>query len=203
MITGEKLKNFLAFWAPMTLPEFKKGTQENTDLLKEFSDLGSTLATLHDDAIAEITTEFKAELDDISAATTEMRSRAAQLLTASGFVAVLATIGTALPPQLAGVIVMSVVVAAALYALIGTMWLTTQALAVRQWNDLSVVPGDHASARHMKEHYASQLYQVRRSNDIRLEVPVGYLRDAYWYFFLTVLLFLLDVIIRYLPFAHS
>ena len=54
----------------------------------------------------------------------------------------------------------------------------------------------------MKEHYASQMYQVRRSNDIRLQVPVGYLRDAYWYFFLTVVLFVLVVIVRYLPFAH-
>jgi hypothetical protein len=202
MISRERLTNFLKFGAPMKLPEFEKGTQESTDLGKEFTDLDSTLSTLHDDALAEITTEFKAELDTTSSSTSEMRSRAAQLLAASGFVAVLATIGTALPPKLIGVIVMCVVVAAALYALIGTMWLTTQALAVREWNDLKIIPVAHLSAREMKEHYASQLYQVRRANDIRLEVPVGYLRDAYWYFFLTVILFLLDVIIRFLPFAH-
>lgn len=74
---------------------------------------------------------------------------------------------------------------------------------MREWNDLKITPSAQLSAREMKEQYASQLYQVRRSNDIRLEIPVGYLRDAYWYFFLTVLLFLLDVIIRYLPFAHA
>jgi hypothetical protein len=203
MITRKRLKNFLTFWAPMTLAEFDAKDNPTQELAKEFADLDSTLSSLHDDALAQIITEFKDDLDATSSSISEMRSRAAQLLTASGFVAVLATIGTALPSKLAGVILTCLAVAAALYALVGTMWLTTQALAVRKWNILQLAPTADLSARRIREIYASKLYQVRRSNGIRLEVPVGYLRDAYWYFFATVILFVLDVILRYLPFAHA
>jgi hypothetical protein len=80
----------------------------------------------------------------------------------------LATTGTALPSKVLGIVVTCVVVAAALYALVGTMWLTTQALAVREWNILQLVPSARLSERRIKEVDASQLYLVRRSNDIRL-----------------------------------
>jgi len=203
VISLERLGNFLTFWAPMTLPEFDEGTAPNQELTKEFANLDTTLGTLDDGGINQIITEFKDALDATSSSVKEMRSRAAQLLAASGFVAVLATIGTALPPKLPGIVLTCLIVAAALYALVGTMWLTTQALAVREWNILRLAPTARLSERRIKEIYASQLYQVRRSNDIRLEVPVGYLRDAYWYFFATVILFVVDVIVRYLPFAHA
>ena len=160
----------------MSLPEFDDGTEPNQELTKEFADLDNTLGTLDDGGLNQIITEFKDNLDATSASVTEMRSRAAQLLAASGFVAVLATIGTALPSKVLGIVVTCVVVAAALYALVGTMWLTTQALAVREWNILQLAPTARLSERRIKEVYASELYQVRRSNDIRLEVPVGYLR---------------------------
>jgi hypothetical protein len=202
-----KLKRFavvhLAFWAPMKLPEFDPGTPENDKLRAEFSRVDNTVATLNDAGLAQIVTEFKDDLDANRSSITEMRGRAAQLLAATGFVAVLATLGTALPPKLGGRIVTYVLVFMALYALIGTLWLTTQALRVRSWNNLDLVPIPHLSARRIQETYASELYRVRRCNGIRLSLPVGYLRDAYWYFFATVVFFVLLVIVRYLPFAHA
>jgi|HubBroStandDraft_4_1064222.scaffolds.fasta_scaffold141552_2 hypothetical protein len=202
-----KIWNFamahIFFWRKIPQPYFVDGTTQATALAAEFDALETTIGTLDNDALTQITTEFKDELDANGASVTEMRSRAAQLLTASGFVAVLATIGTAVPPKLAGQVLTYVLVAIALYALFGTMWLTTQALAVREWNVLQLKPTARLSARRMKEIYAHQLYQVRRSNAIRLRVPVGYLRDAYWFFFITVVLFVVLVIVRYLPFAHA
>lgn len=193
----------LAFWAPLHLPEFIPGTRASDKLAAEFAKVDGVLATLDDAGLAQIITEFKDDLDANRSSISEMRSRAAQLLAAAGFVAVLATLGTALPPKPGGQIVTYVLVFLALYALIGTMWLTTQALAVRSWNSLDLVPIPHLSARRIKETYASELHRVRRCNGVRLQVPVGYLRDAYWYFFATVGSFVLLVIVRYLPFAHA
>src|SRR5580700_6735514 len=141
---GETMKiwNFamahIFFWRKIPQPYFVDGTTQATALAAEFDALETTIGTLDNDALTQITTEFKDELDANGASVTEMRSRAAQLLTASGFVAVLATIGTAVPPKLAGQVLTYVLVAIALYALFGTMWLTTQALAVREWNVLQL-----------------------------------------------------------------
>jgi ABC-type multidrug transport system fused ATPase/permease subunit len=193
----------LFFWLPIPLPELTPGTPEADQIAAEVEEVERTLETLDKDGMGQVVTEFKDDLDAVRSSITEMRSRSAQLLAATGFVAVLATLGTSLPPKLAGVVLTAVLVFLALYALVGTLWLTTQALRVRSWDQLDLVPGAHLPVLRIQQIYAKELYRVRRLLGIRLEVPVGYLRDAYWYFFATVVFFILLVIVRYLPFAHS
>jgi hypothetical protein len=82
------------------------------------------------------------------------------------------------------------------YALLGTLWLTVQALAVRSWDRLDEKPTKQMTPRRALEAHAYQVYLVRHKLAVRLSRPVGYLRDAYGFFFVTVVLICIIIGVR-------
>ena len=193
----------LAFWRPIALPELTPGTKRYTELQEELDDAAAAVRTLPDDALDEFITEDRAALTTCQTSVSETRSRAAQLLAVTGFITLLASLGTSPPGTAAGTALMVSVGLLAVYALVGTMWLTVSAIAVRSWDELVPRAIADDTARAMRERYAADVHRVRRKTRIRLERPVGYLRDAYWFFFATVALLVVIVILRFLPIVQA
>jgi hypothetical protein len=155
---------------------------------------------LGDTALLYLVSRLKDELVLVHTSISETRSRASQLLAVAGFVTVLATLGASIPSRGVTRVVSYALAAVALYALVGTLWLTAQALAVMSWEEVEVeAPAPGITLRRLHEAHLSDLYRVRCSLSVRLTRPVGYLRDAYWYFLATVVAILALVVLRFLP----
>jgi hypothetical protein len=185
----------LIFFIPIPLPELKRGTKEAAELDEELQRANASIATLDDDSLEGLVSLLDEELRTVRSSISEARSRAAQLLGVTGVIAVLAGLGSTsqtsvqlVPTKGAAQVLTLVFAGLAGYALLGTLWLTVQTLAVRSWEELKAEPVAQATSRRIREAHASQALAVRRKLTIRLSRPVGYLRDAYWFFFLTVVL---------------
>jgi len=127
----------------------------------------------------------------------DVRSRAGQLLAAAGFVAVLASIGSSIASNRARIFLTCVLMGLAIYGLLGTLWLTLQAVGVREWEPTMLEPVFDTRVREVKERHAGQLYRTCKRDALRLTIPAGYLMDAQWYFFGTIVLIVALVALRF------
>jgi hypothetical protein len=185
----------LFFFLPVRLPELEPGTTDNETLETALASVEQEIALLDDEALDYTLSALKDELSRVIADIAGVRSRAGQLLASTGFIAVLGSIGSSLPSSRAVLIIAYVVAALAVYALIGTLYLASQAQRVRHWEETRMEPVT-AGAHHLKELDASKLYRTCRKLSIRLERPAGYLADAQWFFFATVVLIITLVLLR-------
>ena len=203
------------FMWPVPLPELKPGKPEFKTLEAELAAHAAALTHLSGDGLDLVINALKDELARTLSDIDGVRSRAGQLLAATGFVAVLASIGSSLPKQKDLIILTYVLLGVAIFGLVGTLWLTTQAARVRQWeptlftspqefesvsDSAALAVREPASAeqlRHLKERYADELYRACRRDTERLRVPAGYLSDAQWYFFGTIAVIVALVVLQF------
>ena len=193
----------LNFFRPISLKELDPKTDEGKTFDRDMDLVWEDIHSLGDEALAKVTSMWEKELDQEQGSISETRSRAAQLLSVTGVVAVLAGLGNAtqnsvelVPTQGTAQILTLVLAAMTAYALLGTLWLTVQALAVRSWDRLDEKPTKQMTPRRVLELHAYQVYLVRHKLAVRLSRPVGYLRDAYGFFFVTVLLISIIIGVR-------
>lgn len=185
----------LLFFRSVPLTKLDSKTEEGKAFDRQMALIYEDIHTLDDEALDKLTSIWEQELDQVLGSISETRSRAAQLLSVTGVIAVLASLGSAtqnsiqLVPTEGTAQVLTLVLAAMTgYALLGTLWLTVQALAVRSWESLAEQPSKRMEYRRVREVHAHTIYVVRHKLAIRLSRPVGYLRDAYAFFFSTVVL---------------
>ncbi len=186
----------LFFFLPIRLPALESGTDAANELKAEFEECKKNIATLDDASLDLLNASLDDELKTVGVSISETRSRAAQLLAVTAFIAVLATLGASPPAKGVTQLLTLIFAGLAAYALLGTLWLTVQALAVRSWDEMTVKPIGRITARRMREEHAYNAYRVRRRLSIRRRRPVGYLRDAYWFFVGTVVLIVALVVVR-------
>jgi hypothetical protein len=193
----------LNFFRPIPLQELDPTTDEGKAFDRDMGLAWEDIHSLGDEALAKATPIWEKELDQEQASISETRSRAAQLLSVTGVVAVLAGLGNAtqnsvelVPTQGTAQVLTLVLAAMTAYALLGTLWLTVQALAVRSWDRLDEKPTKQMTPRRALEAHAYQVYLVRHKLAVRLSRPVGYLRDAYGFFFVTVVLICIIIGVR-------
>jgi hypothetical protein len=192
----EFIRDHLLFMLPVGVPELREGTPEFQKLEAELADAATALQKLAEDDLEVMVGGLKDELARKLADVDNVRSRAGQLLAATGFVAVLASIGSSLPSNRTLVLLTYVLLGLAIYGLLGTLWLTTQAARVRQW-ELTLLEPAPSNKGELQKRYAAHLYRACKRDALRLEVPVGYLSDAQWYFFGTIAVIVVLVALRF------
>jgi hypothetical protein len=192
------------FMLPVKVPELEEGKHEYQELEVKLAEAAAALAQMPAASLELMTGAMKDELARVLSDIDDVRSRAGQLLAATGFVSVLASIGSALPQSKPLILLTYGLIGLAIYGLLGTLWLTTQAARVRTWEvtvfepfgafepvnvsePLAVLHPDPAQqSRHLKERYVTELYRACKRDALRLEIPAGYLSDAQWFFFGTI-----------------
>jgi hypothetical protein len=186
----------LLFIWPVVVQELREGSPEYLRSEAELAAATTSLRRLSDDGLELMVGALKDELSRKLASLDNVRSRAGQLLAATGFVAVLASIGSSLPATKTLIVLTYVLMGLAVYGLLGTLWLSTQAVRVRRW-ELTILEPALATTRELQERYAAQLYRTCKRDALRLEVPTRYLSDAQWYFFATIAVIVALVVLHF------
>jgi hypothetical protein len=169
-VVWEVVRYHLLFFLPVDLPELDSGTPEHQGLEDEFAMVQRNIAACKDDALDYTITGLKEELSRAITDISDVRTRGGQLLTVTGFIALLGTVGSSLPIGKAAQVLTYVLAGLALYALVGTLYLTSQVLRVREWEGTIVKPTS-GTARSLKESNALQLYRICTRLALKLQRP--------------------------------
>ena len=182
-------RNFLTFWVSVEVCDaLKPDTQPGKTFEKQMGELREEIARLTPETVEFLAKVWRDELAGVSGDIDTTRARAGQLLAVAGFLSALGALGSAATvaswerwATLAAAVPLA-------FFFIGTLWLTYGAIKVSQWDLLRLNPppatvrGELAAAR---VEYAWGLLSVATRLRLRLEVPAGYLKDAYKYFAIT------------------
>ena len=182
----------------MPFPEFAENTEAHSRLEADEKGVVSDLGWLKDDTLREIMDAWLLELSHAREDLWQTRQRAGSLLTAAGFLSVIATL---VPSSHSGLTLGPLAwlnLALLAYFFIGTVWLTIAAIRVGEWDSLGVRPPEFGrnASRKLRQERAHQIYIAGRNYRIRLNGPTGYLRDAFTYFAATIVLLFLLVLVR-------
>jgi hypothetical protein len=173
---------------PAYVLELKEGTPERANWLAERKAAEQAISRMSLGTVQVLTEIYLRDMAEAEEDLVQTRQRAAQLLAATGFVGVLSGLVQSLTTNDAyrGIIVGSLIVLAVVF--LGTIWNTVSALRVVPWERIRIDPILVRSPLAIRREYLKDLFVAARQHRYRLTVPVGALRDAYYFFAATVLL---------------
>lgn len=179
----------VAFFIPVRLPELDPRSEAGKKFRQELKDAETSIIGLPDDVVAEVEVAWAAELGNINQTLDTTRIRASQLLTVTGLVTAIAGLITHLPNAQPFHVLAIADLALLLYCIVATLWLTLQAIRVHEWNVVNTpIPDPKDDIAKMRRDAVVRCYRTLQKNSLRLECPVGYLKDAFVFFGLAVLL---------------
>lgn len=182
----------------MRFPEFDPSTDKGKAWEARFLEDVSPLVDMHQAALSDLLDAKILELGYFREDLNQTRQRAGQLLAVAGVLGVLASLLPAMPAPFGWIWLKIVILVIIGYFFLGTVWLTIGALRVGGWATLSTLappPGKHEQLELLRGR-TREAFHVGRDNRLRMNGPVGYLKDGYYFFAITVAIIAVLLLVR-------